>query len=488
MSVTTSWPPSLSRPCNTVSSMRNASATISPLNCFTSSIVPATVPPVARRSSTMRTREPGLRASLCISRVADPYSRSYSTLTTSEGSLPSLRTGTKPTPSLYAIGAAKMNPRDSIPTTASIFLLPIFARSPSMAALNPSPSLSRVVMSLKRIPGFGKSGTSRIRLPRSVVCTGTAHRLASRPSEARPAHALLPARVFRAHRAKRGRFLVRDEPHRPADHPVQGRAVLWRDRADDGRREAPRGHGPGWHRHRGPLALDAALVELRRAMDELRMQGVVVLSNIRGRALADPVYRPFFEEADRRKVCVFVHPMIPAAADAFTEYVLGPIVGFPFDTTVAIAKLCYAGVFKQLPNIRWLVAHAGGAIPYLLERLDSGWRDFAECRVNIDQPPSFYLKQLYYDTVTFSPHNLRLLRDVIGADHMVMGSDYPHLLGSIEKAVTSIEGVDFSQAEKERIFSGTAMSVMNNVTEVPLDPRLNPANSGPEMARPRPTP
>ena len=229
---------------------------------------------------------------------------------------------------------------------------------------------------------------------------------------------------------------------------------------------------------------DAALDELRRAMDELRMQGVVVLSNIRGRALADPVYRPFFEEADRRKVCVFVHPMIPAAADAFTEYVLGPIVGFPFDTTVAIAKLCYAGVFKQLPNIRWLVGHAGGAIPYLMERMDSGWRDFAECRVSIDQPPSLYLKQLYYDTVTFSPHNLRMLRDIVGADHLAMGSDYPHLLGSIEKAVTSIEGMDFSAAEKERIFSGTALSVLNNATKVSLDRGLGRANSGPIVASP----
>jgi aminocarboxymuconate-semialdehyde decarboxylase len=207
---------------------------------------------------------------------------------------------------------------------------------------------------------------------------------------------------------------------------------------------------------------DAALRELERALDELRMQGVVLLSNIRGRALADPVYRPFLEEADRRRLCVFVHPMIPVAAEAFTEYVLGPIVGFPFDTTVAIAKLCYAGVFRQLPNIRWLVAHAGGAVPYLMERLDSGWRDFAECRVNIDEPPSVYLKRLYYDTVTFSPHNLRLLREQVGADHMVMGSDYPHLLGSIEKAVSSIEAMDFTAREKERVFSGTALEIMNN--------------------------
>src|SRR5207245_1939846 len=126
---------------------------------------------------------------------------------------------------------------------------------------------------------------------------------------------------------------------------------------------------------------DAALTELRRAMDELRMQGVVVLS-----------------------------------------------------------------------NIRWLVAHAGGAVPYLMERMDSGWRDFAECRVNIDQPPSFYLKQLTYDTVTFSSHNLRMLRDIVGADHMAMGSDYPHLLGSIEKEVSSVADIYFSSPEKDRFF------------------------------------
>ena len=208
---------------------------------------------------------------------------------------------------------------------------------------------------------------------------------------------------------------------------------------------------------------DGALRELARALDELRLQGVVLLSNIRGRALADPAYRPFFAECDRRKACVFVHPMIPAAAEPFGEYVLGPIVGFPFDTTLAVARLCYAGVFKQLPNIRWLVAHAGGAIPYLLERLDSGWRDFAECRANIDEPPSTYLKRLSYDTVTFSPNNLRLLRDVVGTDHLAMGSDYPHLLGSIDKAISSIEGLDWDAREKERVFSGTALALLANL-------------------------
>src|SRR5438552_8270781 len=162
------------------------------------------------------------------------------------------------------MGAAKIKPRDSMPTTASIFLFPIFAKSPSIAAAKASPSLRRVVMSLNRMPGFGKSGTSRMRAPRSAVCTGTAHRLASRPSEARLAHALLPAGVLRTHRAERRRLLVRNEPDRSADHPIQGRALLRRDRADDRRGETSPGHGPRRHRYRGPLALDTERVLRRR--------------------------------------------------------------------------------------------------------------------------------------------------------------------------------------------------------------------------------
>ena len=208
---------------------------------------------------------------------------------------------------------------------------------------------------------------------------------------------------------------------------------------------------------------DAALRELERALDELRMNGVIVLSNINGRALTDPRYRPFFVECDRRHVCVFIHPMIPANAEPFSEYVLGPIIGFPFDTTLAVARLCYAGVFRELPNIRWILGHLGGAVPYLMERMDNGWRDFAECRVNIDELPSVYLKRLYYDTVSFSAPSLMLTRELVGADHMVMGSDYPHLLGSIDRAVSTIESLEVPSAEKDQILSGTAKAILSNL-------------------------
>jgi aminocarboxymuconate-semialdehyde decarboxylase len=125
--------------------------------------------------------------------------------------------------------------------------------------------------------------------------------------------------------------------------------------------------------------------------------------------------------------------------------------------------MCFDGMLRQFPDIRWIIAHAGGAIPYLMERLDNGYRDFAECRKNIDQLPSIYLKKLYYDTVTFSPYTLNMVRDMVGVSHMVMGSDYPHKLGSIDRSVSSIESLHIPEVEKQSIFSGTALSILNNL-------------------------
>ena len=210
-------------------------------------------------------------------------------------------------------------------------------------------------------------------------------------------------------------------------------------------------------------APDAALRELQRAINELKLNGVILLSNIGGKALTSPEYRPFFEEANRINLCIFLHPMIPVNSEPFREYVLGPIVGFPFDTTLAVARMCYDGMFEDFPNIRWIIGHLGGAVPYLMERMDNGFRDFAECRQKIDELPSVYLKQLYYDTVSFSPYSLKMVFDMVGVDHMVMGSDYPHLLGSIDRAVSSIESLEISPDQAEQIFSRTALSILNNV-------------------------
>ena len=85
----------------------------------------------------------------------------------------------------------------------------------------------------------------------------------------------------------------------------------------------------------------------------LKLNGVIMLSHIRGKPLTDPSFRPFFEEANRKKLCILIHPMMPTGmADQLREYVLGPIVGFLFDSTLAVARMCYDGLLRDFPDIR----------------------------------------------------------------------------------------------------------------------------------------
>ena len=97
---------------------------------------------------------------------------------------------------------------------------------------------------------------------------------------------------------------------------------------------------------------EEAIKELHRALDELKLNGVILMSNIQGRSLTSPQYRAFFEEANRRKVCIFLHPMLPANPEPYRRFVLGPLVGFPSDTTLATAEMCFDGLFRELPDIR----------------------------------------------------------------------------------------------------------------------------------------
>ena len=209
---------------------------------------------------------------------------------------------------------------------------------------------------------------------------------------------------------------------------------------------------------------EEALKELSRALDDLKLQGVLLLSHIRGKPLTDPRFRPFFAEADRRNLFILIHPMLPVGmAEQLKDYVLGPLVGFPFDSTLAVARMCFDGLFRDFPNIRFLVPHLGGAIPSLLPRLDQGFRDFPACRAKIDQPPSFYLKKLYFDTVSAGPSTVSFVRELVGAGRIAFGSDYPHLPGSMSGSVATLEGMDIAESDKAKIFSGTALAILNNV-------------------------
>jgi aminocarboxymuconate-semialdehyde decarboxylase len=142
-----------------------------------------------------------------------------------------------------------------------------------------------------------------------------------------------------------------------------------------------------------------------------------------------------------------------------TQYWLMPLVGFLFDTTLAAAHLVFAGVPERYPNIKWVLSHLGGTIPYLAERLDRGFRAFDDCRRNIRKPPGEYLREFYYDTVNFDKGALRLAIEFAGAGHILAGSDYPHQIGSIPSMMESIKGLGLSDADQAAIFGGNAARV-----------------------------
>jgi len=205
---------------------------------------------------------------------------------------------------------------------------------------------------------------------------------------------------------------------------------------------------------------DASVVELERAFNELGFNGVMVYSNINGVALSDQRFWPLYEKANDLDAVFYIHPNFPVGVEAMTDYWLMPLVGFTFDTTLAGAKLVFSGVVEKFPRIKWVLAHLGGAIPYLAERLDRGFYAFKECREHISKPPSEFLKDFYYDSVNFDTKALKLAVDFAGAGHILAGSDYPHQIGSLEKMVESIESLDISSEEKANILGLNAKKLL----------------------------
>ncbi len=204
----------------------------------------------------------------------------------------------------------------------------------------------------------------------------------------------------------------------------------------------------------------ASARELERACTQLGMRGAMLFSNVNGVALADARYRPLYETANALEAVLHIHPTSPVGVEAMKEFWLMPLVGFLMDTTLAAAKLVFAGVPEKYPRIRWVLSHLGGAIPYLAERLDRGFHAFRECRANIERPPSEYLRRFYYDTVNFDREALGLAIRFAGADHILAGSDYPHQIGSIPSMLESIRGLGIPESDRAKILHENAARLL----------------------------
>jgi aminocarboxymuconate-semialdehyde decarboxylase len=201
--------------------------------------------------------------------------------------------------------------------------------------------------------------------------------------------------------------------------------------------------------------IEASLQEIDRAAGELGLRGLVVGSNVGGPPLNDPVYEPLWEKINRLQLPVFEHPMFPKDTSDMREFELPLRVGFVFETTLVAARLIYSGIFERYPDFPYILAHTGGALIVVLERLDNGYRLFPDCRKYISKRPSEYARRFYYDTCAFSEAALMMAVDAVGVRQLLFGTDDP-FIGADTAHVT---GLPISGSDKAAILGGNAARI-----------------------------
>src|SRR5918996_1964618 len=204
---------------------------------------------------------------------------------------------------------------------------------------------------------------------------------------------------------------------------------------------------------------DAAAAELRRAMNELGLRGIMIGSNVRGRNLDDPGLEPVWSAAAEVGALIFIHPTPPAAADRLQHYYLRNFIGNPLDTTIAAACLVFAGVLERHPDIKILLAHGGGFLPYQEARFVHGWGEREESKRSLKVSPAASLGRLLYDTILHARKPLEFLIGSAGADRVLLGSDYPYDMGQYD-TVDLIASLSIPEADKAKILGGNARTLL----------------------------
>jgi aminocarboxymuconate-semialdehyde decarboxylase len=184
--------------------------------------------------------------------------------------------------------------------------------------------------------------------------------------------------------------------------------------------------------------------ELERCVKSLGMKGVEILTNVAGRELSEPDFAPFWQKAEELDALVVIHPNGFTDAKRFTRFYFNNVIGNPLETTIALHYLIFDGVLERHPKLKILAVHGGGYLPAYSGRIDHAWGARSDSHGDLPQPPTSYLKKIYFDTVVFTPHQLAELVRQFGTDHIIMGTDYPFDMADFDPIghVASVEGFD----------------------------------------------
>jgi len=205
-----------------------------------------------------------------------------------------------------------------------------------------------------------------------------------------------------------------------------------------------------------PLHVPAlAVAELERCRTELGLKGVAISTTAAGMELGDNALRPFWAKAEGLGAVVYIHP--GGNRDRrFKRFHLWNSVGQAFEEAMAIASLMYDGVLEQFPKLRICISHGGGYMPYYMGRIDRNYVEKANTRVNMSKPPIDYLRMLYFDSCVYERPVLQNLVDKVGADRVLLGSDYP--VGETKPVEFITETATLSEPQKQQIVRSNAMA------------------------------
>jgi aminocarboxymuconate-semialdehyde decarboxylase len=206
--------------------------------------------------------------------------------------------------------------------------------------------------------------------------------------------------------------------------------------------------------------VDLALVELERVVEELGFRGLEICTNVNGVDFDDARFVPFFEKVVEHDLLLVVHPNGFTQGERLTDYYLINTVGMPMDSTVFIARMIFGGVLERFPSLKVCVMHGGGYLPFYPARFDHAYRARDDCREHISRAPSTYLAQLYFDTMVFDPEMLGTLVRRWGAEHVLLGTDYPYDMGEVDPLglLERVEGL--GDDERRMIAGGNAARLL----------------------------
>jgi uncharacterized protein len=219
--------------------------------------------------------------------------------------------------------------------------------------------------------------------------------------------------------------------------------------------------------------VDAAMAETRRAIDELGARGVQIFTNIAGRPLDGPEFRPFFALMADYDLPIWLHPARNASmpdypAEQKSRYEMWWCFGWPYDTSVAMTRLVFSGLFDRHPGIKIITHHLGGMIPYYDGRVGAGLEvlgartsdeDYSQILPSLKRPHLDYFREFYGDTALFGgKFGLGCGLDFFGPDHVVFATDTP--LGPIKPTIDEIDVLDLAPADERKIMVGNAEKLL----------------------------